>query len=148
MKFLATTALATLLAACGAIPMNASSDPSSTVTCSQIDDQTYTSVQDHDIGQQCGTNSVGVYLCTPYSGSWSISFDSSDHTFFWAQGNDGDTGHYACSKAGLNLNGDGGEADNIQTLVRSTTLYVAYIGGTKADGLALESRSHQYELDQ
>ncbi len=149
MKSLVTIALIVLAGACGTVPANPgqTTDQSSDVTCSQIDDQTYTSVVDHDIGQQCGTNQNGVYLCTPYSGSWTISFSSSDHTFYWAQGNDGDTVNYTCSKAGLNLNGSG-SADNIRNVVQDTTIYLMYISGDKADGAALESRSHQYDLDE
>jgi len=149
--------VAVLSGACGVVPENPgqSTEQTSDVTCSQIDDQTYTSVVDHPIGQQCGSSN-GAYLCTPYNGSWLISFDKDSKTAFWARGNGDDPdsgrsiesiqGKYTCSKSGLVFGGEFQSADmSLQALVKDST--TIYVGNAHDTHVPLQSRENQYELN-
>ncbi len=100
------------LAACGAdlqVPggpnQNNNNAGNSAPTCSGLEGETFSTVEDQFIDQRCQFDAAMNYQCTDLYGSWDIFFDDGD--FYWSTFQQTLVGSYTCRGGTITAEADG-----------------------------------------
>ncbi len=115
MKKATTIVSLVLLAACGELQVpGGPSQNNNTVgngapTCSGLEGETFSSVEDQPLDQRCTFDADMNYQCTDIYGAWDIFFD--DGAFYWTTLQNVISGTYTCRNGTITAEADGNDYD-------------------------------------